>query len=294
MSQTKIAICQISITLVSNPTRIYNVDQHIKIVESCLKFAIEQKVNYIIFPEYSFLPELVDTYKSYSDNIIIIGGSYHSEDNYNRTVVAHHGKLYTYNKNYLSPYEINISPSHCLKSGEENPFYFEGENEQSISVLTCLDYFKSVRNVAMKSLPNEKMIDIVFSPTCNPNPPKLIKEGDSTHNHRDTFYSVLCNVAKLLKVNSDGKVMEEQEFGKSCVMGMYEKLIRDQLVSSGLCDSSYENMIFQLPDGDKIGIISLKVPYYRHRRGSIEYIDNPKEISIYDIDKVGNMTKYEF
>lgn len=283
MSRAKICICQLGLTLQSNTKNIYNLGDHIKKITKCLELAKEKEVDYIIFPEYTYTEELENIYMDFSNYLTIIGGSYKSKNNYNETVIAHLGKIYYYKKMHLSPYELTVF-SDNLNEGSKNPFYFNDRNGYNISVLTCMDFYEELRNVALSQIDENAMVDIVFSPDCNNNPGILMDEANSTHNRRDSFYSILCNISELNIIGNDGSLIKQNTYGQSCVFGLYDSMYRDQILDKKLTKDYYRNMIFCLPDGENIALVTLEVPYQIHRRSTMEYTPNPTNIQIIPIE----------
>jgi predicted amidohydrolase len=286
MAQIRLAICQIPLLLEKNSRKIYNLESHAEKVEACLNFAENKEVDYIIFPEYSFDPIMTDLYLSKSNTMTIIGGSYISEDNYNVTIIAKSGKIYSYNKINLSPYENSIIRENRLNSGEDYNLYLQGSQDIKFGVLTCYDYYELSRNVAEQELTDGSLIDIIFSPTCNNNPRLFHDEANATHHRRDNYYSIICNVSSLKKIDgSNGSIVSHNYYGGSSIFGLYASVIKEELVELELSDTNYINMILNLKEGSKILITSLEVPYYMHRRRSREYTENPSSIELFEINE---------
>jgi len=272
MAVYKIAICQLSLEIKINPVTISNPESLRDKVLHCIEVAIGEGCNFIVFPEYSFYPELMEEmYSIQSRKIVIIGGSYQTATNHNCTVVASGGQLYFYNKINLSPMErAGFSPP--LVSGHKPVFVIEPYPNCTCGILTCFDYHRLGRDLVLKTN-GGKPVDIVFNPSCHNRVRVAHFEAEALHNQRDDFYSVFCNVAGL-SVGAGG-TQTPDGYGGSAIFGIYDPATKKRLETDQVRDKTFENMILGLGSEQQMAIVEIQIPYVWHRMSSMTFTHNP-------------------
>lgn len=277
MDLHKIGICQLELNLSNFPHKIMNISEHRNKVKRSLEYFKQEGVDYAIFPEYSYCAELRNLYTEYSTSMVIIGGSFISDDSYNKTVIAFAGNFQYYSKIEISPYQYSSFEEDRLNRGDEYFYYKDSNTGKNIAVLTCYDYYKLGRKFIEFRAEEGEMIDIIFSPSSNNNPAVFHEEAQCLHNHR-TFYSVICNVC-LLRIEG----VRRFDAGGSSIFGPHDSTSRERIISRNLCLANYSNMILNLPEGERMAIVSLHIPYIGYKRRSDEFVNNPVDIKVENI-----------
>lgn len=273
MAILKLAICQIDIRLKNYPYQLAQPINHRKKVVKCIEEALQRNAEFIIFPEYNLNSPIIEELKTLSTNITILGGSYASNIDTNRTVIAFNNSSDSYDKLNLSPYEEkNVGSTMVPGTGN---FIRPDINNVSAGVLTCFDYYAMAR----RTLEQNPEIDILFSPAVNNNHWSFLVESESIHQRMPSKYTVYCNAAKFWL---DGIEYPEVN-GGSYVFGPHDPDDKQNLVIRNWALDEFKQNIFFLGEGEKIGFIDVEIPYIRESKGSMTYTHNPTNVDILNL-----------
>ena len=273
MATIKIALCQISVRLKDYPFMLEHPIKHRERVEECIDLALSEKAQIIVFPEYNLNSAIIDYLKSYSRGVFIIGGSYISPKNTNRTVLVFDGNTDHYDKINLSPYEESVV-GNSIESGNSKIINANYSNI-STAILTCQDYYVEARH----KLEENPRIEMLLCPALNNNSKVFLVEAEALHQRMPEKYSIYCNAAGLWV---DGQ-QESKVAGGSFVFGPHDPNDRAQVINSGLALNEFDNNIFFMGAGERIGFMEIEVPYTRISRASMNYTHNPKNVYCIDL-----------
>ena len=278
MGSVTLAICQIPLQVTRFPVTITNPEEHVALVRRCLNIASQRQAKYVVFPEYTFIPDLLGKlYRTRSQKRMIIGGSYQSAEDFNETVIAWRGQLHYYKKRCLSPDETG-NRRRSIKAGREQPLIINGPDGEPCAVLTCRDYDDSSLRLARAALPDRRMLSLLFSPSCTDKPDRFCAYAEAVHMERDTMYSVLCNVSSLRVGSPTGD--STVQCGRSAIFGLWDDSTKQDLEEEGLRDRNSQNMILQAARDPCVLIARVAIPYSRPRRGVREFTRNPSRYVI--------------
>lgn len=177
-----------------------------KALYKILNVAVEENVNYIVFPEF-YLPYLwLDDLMKFAkqNNITIITGLQyltHNQQAYNFTVVVLGTQNNTYfrnsillyrEKNYYAPYEKVLLAQKAYKCTDAiSPFYFILRNGNvSMSIMLCYEFTDINSRANLKSL-----INFLFVPQMNPDTHYFSSIVESTARDLYTFV-IQANTSK--------------------------------------------------------------------------------------------------
>jgi predicted amidohydrolase len=177
-----------------------------KVIDSILGKADEEKVDLVVFPEFSIPPKYFDKIQKWSTSksIVVIAGSTYIEREgkfYNTATIFFAGALYQTEKRALSPHER----SHVLKLGPSEGLkhcYFQNTPIGNIAVMICSDEFNPhIRGAFLNQDLDILCVIAVQNPayTHHQSIDTIIKERDSNRG----IYVVYCNA--LCKGTADGR-----------------------------------------------------------------------------------------
>ena len=172
----QISVCSLNSFLTLNPFSINLSEANREKINTSLAHSIGS--NFLLFPEYTYTPDLQEQYQNYcnENNCIIIGGSGLESVGANYYAYA---PVFIPNKELIKVYKRNITPEETIYSGGrilpypeavQRRILLEG-NEIDIlfSVFVCYDFI--VENITERH-------DIVFVPQYEQSPQQFISEGD--------------------------------------------------------------------------------------------------------------------
>jgi len=232
-------VCLVQLDFLLTEKFPYQLKTKEKVKEKILKaleIAKQKEVNIICFPELSFAREFISKVKKY-DDIIIIGGSFYS-DNFNICPVIISGKENLVYKIHPSPYlESEIAPGKGMKSGKDIKIFGTEDGKIKFGVLICFDYLKESYQLYQHQNNGKMGVNFIFNPSFNPNPERFQKQGN-----------VDCENYYLDLIQTNVK-----KYGGTCIIGVEHKDIIKRLINEGyrqddditykLCEASGEMMI---------------------------------------------------
>jgi tetratricopeptide (TPR) repeat protein/predicted amidohydrolase len=232
-------VCLVQLDFLLTEKFPYQLKTKEKVKEKILKaleIAKQKEVNIICFPELSFAREFISKVKKY-DDIIIIGGSFYS-DNFNICPVIISGKENHVYKIHPSPYlESEIAPGKGMKSGKDIKIFGTEDGKIKFGVLICFDYLKESYHLYQHQNNGKKGVNFIFNPSFNPNPERFQRQAN-----------VDCENYYLDLIQTNVK-----KYGGTCIIGVEHKDIIKRLINEGyrqddditykLCEASGEMMI---------------------------------------------------
>jgi predicted amidohydrolase len=176
-----------------------------KKIDKALERAVEEKVNVICFPEFSFLEEWVPEIKNKYREMVVICGSYY-KDRFNICPIIIDGECFDYKKVCPAPLERpgKTEPEHGMKSGD---VIFRFETRYGIfSVLICNDCRELIYKVGN--------VDYIINPSYDPHISNVQEVLNSEA--RDHHITTIQANAMEQQVTKDGKILKV--YGKSCII----------------------------------------------------------------------------
>ena len=279
----KFLICQIPLSLKSDPFEITNVKDHILLKKKCVEYAINHQCDVIIFPEYTYHPLEYDFLLSKSENLFIFAGSHQDNNDNNTNIIFYRKNVISQSKVCLSPYEGTCSNVHKIKPTSDllNVIPVSGKYHQTpvnTMALVCydyIDYFRKQNKDFSHSLLDERIL-LVISQCCNDKTQLFLKKAESNHYDLD-YTTIFCNVSDF---SLDGTY--QGSYGKSAVFGIYSK----NNAKLNKEEKQFDNSIIILPSESCICEIDLQIPYSIQRASTINYTENPTSLKYLKLDEL--------
>lgn len=137
---------------------------------------------FICFPELCFNESFKNEVKPY-EQMIIIGGSYYDDNNFNVCPIFIRGNQYIIQKiNPASPNESEIFEGEGMKCGKDITIFQTDDKKFRFIVLICKDFL----NEGIKFITGKKKVDFIFVPSYN-------RAKNKFQQLADTF----CNIYKV-------------------------------------------------------------------------------------------------
>lgn len=284
----KFLICQIPLQLTSEPYVIENLEDHIKLKKKCIEHGIKNKVDVIIFPEYSYHPNEYEYLIEKSKYVSIFAGSYQDPNNFNQNMIFIEGHVLSQAKVNLSPFENSVCSLKKVIPSCKSLGLIPIINPKSGDIiptlpLVCFDYLKYYHNQGkdFSYVIKNDGIQLVISQCCNDNPNTFFEAAQYHHNYVG-FTSIICNISTLIV---DGEILIKK--GESAIFGLHSKGYLGSNYKK-LVDSKFSNMMLKLDDSDLVCEIDLQIPYIPQVRSvSDDFIHNPTNIQI---TKISDLT----
>ena len=165
-----------------------------------LEIAENEEIDIVCFPELSFDKEFFDVVKKYEE-MIIIGGSYYDDYNFNVCPLIYNGKIYPVRKINPSPlYERDLVEWEKMNRGSNITIFESKDNKFKFIILICIDYLLESYEFRRR----EDKVNLIFTPSLNP----ARRKFQMTANQ-------LCYVFHIDSVIAN-MVEKENKYGGSC------------------------------------------------------------------------------